>query len=78
MPSDGKVLNFGRVSAGVLEQVKGITYSLKGFLGPASWGSADFSRQINEERMREEDRRLLQMSDDAYCRLAFHVQSGLY
>ncbi len=33
-PSDGKVLHFGRVdSGGRLEQVKGVTYQLKRFLG---------------------------------------------
>ena len=36
-PSDGKVLHFGRVQGGSLEQIKGMNYSLEGFLGPASW-----------------------------------------
>ncbi|XP_076434682.1 phosphatidylserine decarboxylase proenzyme, mitochondrial-like [Babylonia areolata] len=36
-PSDGKILHFGRVERGVLEQVKGVTYSLQGFLGPLTW-----------------------------------------
>ena len=33
-PSDGKVLHFGRIKDGQLEQVKGVTYKLQKFLGP--------------------------------------------
>lgn len=33
-PSDGKILNFGRVKNSEVEQVKGVTYSLESFLGP--------------------------------------------
>jgi len=36
-PADGTVLHYGRVENGHLEQVKGIHYSLHGFLGPANW-----------------------------------------
>nr|CAG4644769.1 EOG090X05NI [Leptodora kindtii] len=36
-PSDGTVLHFGRVHAGMMEQVKGVNYSLSEFLGPAHW-----------------------------------------
>ena len=35
-PTDGKVLYFGRVEGGRLEQVKGVTYKLQKFLGPDS------------------------------------------
>jgi len=30
-------LHFGQVDQGLVEQVKGITYSLQAFLGPNSW-----------------------------------------
>ena len=36
-PCDGKILNMGRVDSGLLEQVKGVNYSLKGFLGAQNW-----------------------------------------
>jgi len=36
-PCDGRILNFGRSEKGYLEQVKGVNYSLKGFLGPQDW-----------------------------------------
>ncbi|GFO09861.1 phosphatidylserine decarboxylase proenzyme, mitochondrial [Plakobranchus ocellatus] len=42
-PSDGKVLYHGQVKHGILEQVKGVTYSLRGFLGPQTWDSSSLS-----------------------------------
>ncbi|WAR02049.1 PISD-like protein [Mya arenaria] len=33
-PADGRILNYGKVQNGVVEQVKGVNYSIKGFLGP--------------------------------------------
>ncbi|KAK3581914.1 hypothetical protein CHS0354_005521 [Potamilus streckersoni] len=38
-PSDGKILHFGKVENGVLEQIKGISYSLYGFLGPKTYAT---------------------------------------
>lgn len=40
-PCDGKVLHFGEVQDCMLEQVKGVTYCLKTFLGPNNWYSDD-------------------------------------
>lgn len=36
-PCDGKILHFGRVEKGMLEQVKGVNYSLQAFLGEQNW-----------------------------------------
>lgn len=36
-PCDGRILNFGKSTKGYLEQVKGVNYSIKGFLGPQDW-----------------------------------------
>jgi len=36
-PVDGKIVSLGSVHAGQLQNVKGISYTLKGFLGPVSW-----------------------------------------
>ncbi|XP_074644017.1 phosphatidylserine decarboxylase proenzyme, mitochondrial-like isoform X2 [Tubulanus polymorphus] len=43
-PADGKILHYGLVDNGHLEQVKGIRYSLHGFLGPTTW-SEDTRRE---------------------------------
>lgn len=40
-PSDGIVLHLGKANHGVLEQVKGITYSLQDFFGPLSWTDSE-------------------------------------
>ena len=55
-PSDGRILHFGRIHHGCVEQVKGVTYSLPGFLGPpghgntatAVAGEASFEEQIKQ------------------------------
>ncbi|CAH1395651.1 unnamed protein product [Nezara viridula] len=43
-PADGTVMNAGKVNSFQVEQVKGITYSLKAFLGDISW--KDNEKQI--------------------------------
>nr|CAH7726873.1 unnamed protein product [Callosobruchus chinensis] len=40
-PCDGTVLHFGTVDTEHVEQVKGVTYSLKDFLGEQSWKAGD-------------------------------------
>lgn len=40
-PADGRILHLGKVEKpGKVEQVKGVTYSLQEFLGPATWESS--------------------------------------
>jgi hypothetical protein len=38
-PADGRVISFGPVDTCKVEQVKGVTYSLQGFLGEPTWSS---------------------------------------
>ncbi|KAJ8311963.1 hypothetical protein KUTeg_009336 [Tegillarca granosa] len=50
-PADGKILHYGVVKDGILEQVKGVVYSLRGFLGPLSWmnNTEDVNRMTDQE-----------------------------
>jgi phosphatidylserine decarboxylase len=46
-PCDGKILNFGKVDKGYLEQVKGVNYSLQAFLGEQNWPKNSHSMDDN-------------------------------
>ncbi|CAG7816953.1 unnamed protein product [Allacma fusca] len=46
-PSDGKVLHFGKIKCGEIEQVKGVAYSLPEFIGLPTW------KQENNEQAPE-------------------------
>jgi len=39
-PADGIVVHYGKANNEWIEQVKGVNYSLKSFLGPLSWNSS--------------------------------------
>lgn len=71
-PSDGKVLTYGRVHDGVIEEVKGVTYSLKGFLGPNNqkfYQSAQLEQMSEpeiEKKLRKDDENLKRLSDSQY------------
>ncbi len=39
-PADGKVLHFGKVECGIIEQIKGVSYSLPVFLGTPTWNTS--------------------------------------
>ncbi|XP_048252354.1 phosphatidylserine decarboxylase proenzyme, mitochondrial-like isoform X4 [Haliotis rufescens] len=56
-PADGKILHHGQVKNGVVEQVKGVTYSLRGFLGPA-WQRTRHGEDINHLSDKEYQERL--------------------
>ena len=61
-PSDGKVLQFGQIEGGDIEQVKGMTYSIDALLGkrtPASSiasGSSGLTPEDAEHAQREQQR----------------------
>lgn len=73
-PSDGKVLGFGVVENGEIEQVKGMTYSIDALLGlntqklAAPSQSLDFSDSSSEEddKHHEEFAKVHGMSDSSY------------
>ncbi|KAJ5089263.1 Phosphatidylserine decarboxylase-like protein [Penicillium argentinense] len=45
-PSDGRILQFGMIERGEVEQVKGMTYSLDALLGAATPTHADHSKRL--------------------------------
>nr|CAD7449230.1 unnamed protein product [Timema bartmani] len=72
-PADGRVLNFGQLRTCQVEQVKGVTYSLREFLGNPIWSNKYRQKQVpvptNRARQVKEG---LQGQDchtlDEYCR----------
>ncbi|KAF7716114.1 Phosphatidylserine decarboxylase, mitochondrial [Penicillium ucsense] len=47
-PSDGRILQFGMIERGEVEQVKGMTYSLDALLGAATPVTADRSKHMSD------------------------------
>jgi len=64
-PCDGRVLHFGKVDKGYLEQVKGVNYSLKAFLGEPSW--SDGSKVRSDDERHEEIFKLNKDTDMYHC-----------
>nr|CAG4646237.1 EOG090X05NI [Macrothrix elegans] len=65
-PSDGTVLNFGRVTAGMMEQVKGVSYSLNEFLGPAYWRNGPEVQPHDQTTLDYEKSLLVNKNNDLY------------
>ncbi|KAL2871868.1 phosphatidylserine decarboxylase 1 [Aspergillus lucknowensis] len=49
-PSDGRILQFGLIERGEVEQVKGVTYSLDALLGSATPSQADHSKKFMDHQ----------------------------
>ncbi|XP_037036970.1 phosphatidylserine decarboxylase proenzyme, mitochondrial isoform X1 [Bradysia coprophila] len=54
-PADGRVLHFGLATNEQVEQVKGVTYSLKSFLGPANWENKSSPTYVDTIRIRDDE-----------------------
>ncbi|CAL5866886.1 uncharacterized protein PFLUO_LOCUS1097 [Penicillium psychrofluorescens] len=48
-PSDGRVLQFGMIERGEVEQVKGMTYSLDALLGSATPSHVDHTKRLTDQ-----------------------------
>jgi phosphatidylserine decarboxylase len=49
-PSDGRILQFGLIERGEVEQVKGVTYSLDALLGSATPSQADHAKKFMDHQ----------------------------
>lgn len=49
-PSDGRILQYGLIERGEVEQVKGVTYSLDALLGAATPSHADHSKKFTDHQ----------------------------
>uniref|UniRef100_A0A182J586 Phosphatidylserine decarboxylase proenzyme, mitochondrial n=1 Tax=Anopheles atroparvus TaxID=41427 RepID=A0A182J586_ANOAO len=47
-PCDGRILHFGVANSNLIEQVKGVSYSLEAFLGPPTWCKKDAPEMIEK------------------------------
>lgn len=62
-PADGRVLNSGKIESCHVEQVKGVTYNLKTFLGPPTWkgsqhddiSAAKFIKEVSNTNKRTDE-----------------------
>ncbi|CRL29638.1 Phosphatidylserine decarboxylase-related [Penicillium camemberti] len=52
-PSDGRILQFGMIERGEVEQVKGMTYSLDALLGSATPAHADHTKRLTDQGRKE-------------------------
>lgn len=77
-PADGTVLHFGRVTAGMMEQVKGVSYSLNEFLGPAYWQKGPEARPALAHHRPEYEKSLLMKGDTDLFHCVIYLAPGDY
>ncbi|GIY98359.1 phosphatidylserine decarboxylase proenzyme, mitochondrial [Caerostris extrusa] len=73
-PSDGTILHFGRIENGLIEQVKGITYSLKSFLA-LKLANFEENQLITDEVY---EKSLLQNKDNVLYHCVIYLAPGDY
>ncbi|GFS71907.1 phosphatidylserine decarboxylase proenzyme, mitochondrial [Nephila pilipes] len=73
-PADGQILHFGRIENGLIEQVKGITYSLKAFLGLKSLNPEE-DELITDEKY---EKGLLVNKDNVLYHCVIYLAPGDY
>lgn len=69
-PSDGRILQFGMIERGEVEQVKGMTYSLDALLGSATPSHADHSKRLVDKITEPDQKDVENMrSDEEFARV---------
>ncbi|KAL4795751.1 phosphatidylserine decarboxylase-domain-containing protein [Aspergillus venezuelensis] len=63
-PSDGRILQFGLIERGEVEQVKGVTYSLDALLGSATPTQSDHSKKFMDHQNEPSQKDASNMSAD--------------
>ncbi|KAJ5711907.1 Phosphatidylserine decarboxylase-like protein [Penicillium malachiteum] len=63
-PSDGRILQFGTIERGEVEQVKGMTYSLDALLGSATPSHADHSKRLTDTHAEQTQKDVDNMKSD--------------
>lgn len=79
-PCDGTVLHLGRVDDGRLEQVKGVTYTLSKFLGPANWDADEQSHKPVDSAAEDASyhQRLVSSADRTLFHCVIYLAPGDY
>lgn len=68
-PSDGRILQFGVIERGEVEQVKGMTYSLDALLGSATPSHADHSKRLADHTSEHTTKDEAMKSDEEFARM---------
>jgi len=76
-PVDGTVLHFGRANNGKVEQVKGITYSLREFLGPQKW-KQNYNQFITQDLTQYQRNLLLNKNKTQLYSCVIYLSPGDY
>ncbi|KAG8177573.1 hypothetical protein JTE90_011739 [Oedothorax gibbosus] len=74
-PSDGQILHFGKIENGLIEQVKGITYSLKSFLGLDSLSNSSEELSVTDEKY---EKSVLKNKDNDLYHCVIYLAPGDY
>ena len=72
-PCDGRILHVGEVMDGMLEQVKGVTYTLSDFFGPpGSDICRNLAQRLQGRSGKREDEPSTSLPEDEYMRALMH------